>query len=81
MATKAALRGQTYVQTGGRIPVRLTVSAKPKGPLPDKDNALAACKAYLDGIAEALGINDSLFDPQPVHFSGRRSSFIIEVGA
>jgi hypothetical protein len=81
MGTKAALRGQTYVQTDERIPVRLTVSAKPKGPLPDKDNALAACKAYLDGIAEALGINDSLFDPQPVHFSGRRSSFIIEVGA
>lgn len=79
MATKAALP-VCFRSNGERIPVRLIVSAKPKGPLPDKDNALAACKAYLDGIAEALGVNDNMFDPQPVHFSGRLSSFTIEVG-
>jgi len=79
MATKAALPAR-FESNGERIPVRLIVSANPKGPLPDKDNCLAAAKAYLDGIAEALGVNDNLFDPQPVHFSGRQSNFTIEVG-
>ena len=78
-ATKAALPFD-FKHDGSRIAVRLTVSAKAKGPLPDKDNALSSCKAYFDGIAEALGVNDSLFDPQPVHFSGRMGNFTIEVG-
>ena len=80
MATKAALAGNAYVSTGERIPIRLTVSCQPRGPEPDKGNCTAACKAYEDGIAEALGVNDRLFDPQPVHFSGRQSNFTIEVG-
>lgn len=29
-----------------------------KGTMPDADNCLASCKAYLDGIADALGVND-----------------------
>ena len=81
LATLAALGGQKYVPDGERIPVRLTVSAKPKGPLPDKDGCISAAKAAFDGIADALGVNDNLFDPQPVHFSGRQSNFTIEVGA
>ena len=28
------------------------------GHIPDEDNCLAACKAYLDGCCDALGIND-----------------------
>lgn len=30
----------------------------------DKDNLLASCKGYLDGIAQAWGVNDSQFDPR-----------------
>jgi len=30
----------------------------------DKDNLLAACKGYLDGIAQAWNVNDSAFDPR-----------------
>jgi crossover junction endodeoxyribonuclease RusA len=30
----------------------------------DADNLLAACKAYFDGIADAIGINDSRFQHQ-----------------
>jgi len=30
----------------------------------DRDNLLASCKGYLDGIAQAWGINDSVFDPR-----------------
>ena len=29
----------------------------------DRDNALARCKGYLDGIAAALDIDDSQFEP------------------
>ena len=31
----------------------------------DKDNLLAACKHYLDGISDAIGVNDYRFDPVP----------------
>ena len=30
----------------------------------DLDNCLASCKAYIDGIAEAIGIDDSRFSIQ-----------------
>ena len=80
-AAKAAMNGAALRNSNKRIPIRLTVSCKSRGVEPDKDNCLAASKAYLDGIASALGISDSLFDPQPVHFSGRQSNFTIEVGA
>lgn len=30
---------------------------------PDRDNMLARCKAYLDGMALALGVNDASFKP------------------
>jgi len=32
---------------------------------PDSDNCLSASKAYLDGIADALGINDRRFVHHP----------------
>ena len=80
MAAKAALP-TCFAPNGERIPIRITVSGKKTGSLPDADNCLAAAKAYLDGIADTLGVNDNLFDPQPVHFSGRQSNFTIEVGA
>lgn len=32
-----------------------------RGCAPDEDNILASCKAYLDGIAAAAGINDRDF--------------------
>ena len=34
---------------------------RPSGPAPDEDNINAACKSYLDGIADALGVNDRNF--------------------
>lgn len=35
----------------------------PRNPGPDSDNLLKALKHRLDGIAEALGINDRHFNP------------------
>ena len=34
---------------------------------PDADNALACCKAYLDGCADALGLNDRVLDCAGIH--------------
>lgn len=32
----------------------------------DEDNCIAMCKAYFDGVADALGVNDSRFKPRLV---------------
>lgn len=34
----------------------------------DDDNARASLKAYQDGIAQALGVNDKLFDAPRIQF-------------
>jgi crossover junction endodeoxyribonuclease RusA len=48
-------------------PIRVVLTFRPPtAHVRDKDSLLAACKAYLDGIAEAWGVNDSRFDPQPI---------------
>lgn len=49
----------------------VTVYPKPRGPLPDKDNVSAALKAYQDGIAEALGINDRTLAEPRIQFGER----------
>ena len=52
----------------GEIGVRLYVYAKPKGPLPDKDNCVAAVKVQLDSIAHECGVNDRRFSAPEVIF-------------
>lgn len=47
-----------------RIQVKLTFHP-PSNRTRDRDGLLANCKAYLDGVADALGVNDSRFDPMP----------------
>lgn len=54
-----------------RLQWLITVYPKPTGPLPDKDNASAAMKAYLDGIAQALAVNDNRFDEPRIQFGER----------
>lgn len=63
-----------------RFAITITVHPKPRGPVPDADNVTAAAKAYLDGIAPQLGVNDRQFDAPTVTFAGpRNSQFVIEV--
>ncbi len=63
------------------IPVHITVCPKAKGPAPDADNIVAAFKAYGDGIASALGINDRHFAAPTVTISPNRTGqFIIHIG-
>ena len=65
LATLEALQGRT-----GFVPARIVIRVhpKPRGPLPDKDNCIAACKAMLDGIADALHVNDRFFPTPEVEF-------------
>lgn len=63
------------------IPIKIIVHAKPEGPLPDRDNCVAAAKSLLDGIAQRLGVNDIAFAAPTVEFAMPRDGrFVIEVG-
>lgn len=66
----------------GPIPVHIVVTGKSGGPFPDKDNVTAAAKAYLDGIADRLRLNDRRFAAPTVEFAGRsaKGEFRIEIG-
>lgn len=57
----------------GEIPIKLIVHAKPKGPLPDKDNCVAAIKSALDAIAGQIGVNDQRFAAPVVEFATPRN--------
>lgn len=46
----------------GDIALVVTFHRPPRS-RPDRDNSLSAVKAYLDGIAEVWGVNDSRFHP------------------
>lgn len=54
-------------------PMRLiaTFHAKRFGPLPDKDNCVAALKSYQDGIAQACGVDDATFAEPAILFGAR----------
>lgn len=63
------------------LPITIEVHAKPKGPLPDRDNCVAAAKHSLDGIAHAIGVNDREFATPQVVFSPERDGrFVVIIG-
>lgn len=52
---------------GGDHPIRLSIQFYPPDRRArDEDNMMSSCKAYLDGIAQAWGVNDSAFRSTPV---------------
>lgn len=48
-------------------PVRYVVTWYFKGAVPDADNCLASCKAYLDGAAQAFGVDDRAWECAGIH--------------
>lgn len=72
-ATKKARAAALLAAVAAKVPrgrqgrYRLDITAHPKklpqggGAAPDTDNIVAACKAYRDGIAEAMGLDDACF--------------------
>ena len=77
----AAMRQQGYAPPPGTLPLVVTFHAPDKRRR-DLDNLLAALKADFDGVAQALGVDDQLFEPltlrrgEPVN-GGR---VVLEVG-
>lgn len=59
-ATKQAMRGDW--DGAGTIPLSIVFVA-PDGRHRDLDNCLAAAKAQIDGMADAMGVNDRRFRP------------------
>lgn len=76
-----AAKAAGFIVCDSPIPVHIIVRPKAKGPAPDADNCVSAAKAYLDGIASAIGINDRHFAAPTVEIAGERTGqFIITVG-
>ncbi len=79
-AWKAGMAAKLPCGSSERIPILMIFHPKPKGPAPDQDGCISSCKAYLDGIAKAMGVDDRLFDIQPPIIAERGSKVIIRVG-
>ena len=77
----AAKAQGAFPEHANTVPIRIIVHPKPRGPHPDKDGVIGACKAYLDGISKAIGINDRYFAAPLVEFADTRTGeFVVEVG-
>jgi len=63
-AMGAKYNAQTFAGYEGKLHLWIDYYAKTRN-YPDADNCLSASKAYLDGIADALGINDRRFVHHP----------------
>ena len=77
----ACLEWRNDYPVGEQFTIQVTCFPKPTGPAPDGDNINAAAKAYIDGIAAAMGVNDRNFTVLPpiIESEIRDSRFFIEV--
>jgi crossover junction endodeoxyribonuclease RusA len=65
----------------GPIQIKIICHPKSRGPAPDRDSIISSVKAYLDGIADAMGVNDRNFDAPTVEISPNRTGrCVIRVG-
>lgn len=81
-AWATALEARLDMPAGEQFTVQITCLPKPRGVAPDGDNINAAAKAYIDGIAAAMGVNDRCFTVLPPTIGNERASkFVIEVKA
>ena len=60
-------RGDLDALPDSRFSIAVTVHPKTRHPI-DRDNCVAALKSYLDGIADALGVDDQTFDTPSILF-------------
>lgn len=79
--TAKALR-QAGVDLSKAGPVALTITfIQPDRRARDRDNLLAALKPSLDGVAQALGVNDSEFEPVTIRreYGPKPGSVVVEI--
>lgn len=65
----------------GPVPLAITF-IQPDRRARDRDNLLAALKSSLDGVADALGVNDSQFEPVTIRreYGAKPGSVRIQIG-
>lgn len=79
-----ALEAAGAVRFNPEAELALTVTfVQPDRRSRDRDNLLAACKPMLDGIADALGVNDSQFEPVTIcrEYGGKPGSVRVKISA
>lgn len=59
--------GLTRDASIARVSLAVTVHPKTRNPI-DRDNCVSSLKAYIDGIADALGVDDQSFDTPSISF-------------
>lgn len=62
-----AIRDSGWTYGGGRVDWSVTIHPKTRNVI-DNDNARASLKAYQDGLAMALGVDDSRFNAPSLTF-------------
>jgi crossover junction endodeoxyribonuclease RusA len=80
LLTRQASRGVTFPM-GHEVSLRI-VFVQPDRRHRDRDNLLAASKPALDGVADALGIDDSAFNPITIirEFGAKPGRVRVEIG-
>jgi crossover junction endodeoxyribonuclease RusA len=63
----ALAAGVKALPVGGRYGLAVTVYPKTRNAI-DADNAVSSLKATIDGIADALGVDDRTFDTPSISF-------------
>jgi len=63
----ALAAGVKSLPVGGRYGLAVTVYPKTRNAI-DADNAVSSLKATIDGIADALGVDDRTFDTPTISF-------------
>lgn len=79
LLTLAALGGKKWTDRAASLTITFI---QPDRRARDRDNLLAASKPALDGVADALGINDAHFDPVTIRreYGSKPGSVRIEIG-
>lgn len=80
LLTKAA--GASGIFTPGQELALVITFIQPDRRARDRDNLLAACKPMLDGVADALGVNDSQFEPMTIRreYGKKPGAVVVEIG-
>lgn len=80
LLTAAAAAGHRF-EPGAELALVITF-VQPDRRARDRDNLLAACKPMLDGVADALGVNDSQFEPVTIRreYGKRPGAVRVEIG-
>lgn len=64
----ALAAGVTKADPEARVSLAVRVHPKTRNAI-DRDNCVASMKSYIDGMADALGVDDRLFDTPSIAFA------------